>query len=1093
MINDQSTKSLTVNLSILLLLLIAGMGCSDQHSRTSSDSSDDNLTVRFVRPPDDAKPWIYWYWINNHVSREGITRDLQSLANLGVGAVFLGNIYLDNVPVDGDVAMLSDEWRELTEFAIREGDRIGIDIGLFNSPGWSQSGGPWNDESNSMRYLKTFETDVSGGKNIRMQLKTADAYFEDICLLAFPSKSNTIKNANIGITSNRPLADLQHLIDNDTSTIVTFSSSNTVEINLDAQTIQNVRSLMITPSRSSFEMDVKFSAKENGRWKEVRSFRFDRRNAMDQLGFEDYPPVIVSFPKVEASVFRLTFENIKPARQNEFIGLSEITLSSLPQVEYFIEKQLAKMHQTPLPLDDAYRWPIQPEPDLKALCLPVDDIVDITDKLREDGLLEWQAPEGLWTILRVGMTTTGIKNAPASPEAKGLEIDKLNKDALQQHFDGFIGKILGSMPAEERRAFKYVVADSYETGSQNWTDGFDLSFRESFGYDPVPFLPVLTGRVVNSIDESNRFLWDLRRLVADRVAYEYVGGLRELCNKHGLKLWLENYGHWGFPSEFLMYGGQSDMVGGEFWAEGDLGSIEVRAAASAAHTYRKRKVSAESYTAGGSPFLRHPGTFKKRGDWSFTEGVNHVVLSVYNHQPYDSMPGINAWFGSELNRSNTWFDHAKSWIDYQRRCQVMLQEGLYVADIAYFIGEDAPKMTGVTNPPVPKGYSFDYINAEVIKEKLEVKDGKLVLPDGMSYKILILPDQETMRPELLESIKALVADGAVIMGSRPNRSPSLRNYPNDDKRVKSIAQELWGSRPGTQTNNNGKGKILPYSDVGEALKSLGYGPDFYVPGDLPLRWIHRSLAHGDIFFLSNQSDDKITFNGSFRVADKRPELWDALTGKIRPLPVFTQSDGYTVVPLQLEPAGSAFIVFNDEENGNPTPPARTQNFRTFHEHQKIEGAWEVQFENAYLGINKTIRMNDLMDWTGLKDDELKHFSGTATYRNHFALENHNLSEKIYLDIGKANVIANVKVNGKYVGGLWTSPWRIDVTSYVQSGKNTIEIAVTNLWVNQLIADSDRTEPDKKTWTLMESPYTKESPLQPSGLVGPVRLMTTQSY
>ena len=381
-------------------------------------------------------------------------------------------------------------------------------------------------------------------------------------------------------------------------------------------------------------------------------------------------------------------------------------MSGAARLERFVEKQLGKMHPTPLPMWDTYLWPQQAEPDAPQLAVPPGEVVDLSDRLAADGTLRWDVPAGEWVILRTGMTPTGTKNAPASPEGQGLEVDKMNRQAAQTHFDAFIGQLLKRMPASERTAFKHVVADSYEMGSQNWTDGFGELFRERYGYDARRWLPVLTGRIVGSADQSNRFLWDLRRLVADRVAMDYVGGLRDVCHQHGLKLWLENYGHWGFPAEFLQYGGQADHISGEFWATGELGSIELRAASSASHIYGMPITSAEAFT-GGPFFVSTPWSLKRRGDWAVTEGINHFVLHVYIHQPSeDRRPGVNAWFGTEFNRHNTWFESSGTWIEYLRRSHFLLQQGRHVADVAYFIGEDAPKMTGVRQPESARRLRF---------------------------------------------------------------------------------------------------------------------------------------------------------------------------------------------------------------------------------------------------------------------------------------------------------------------------------------------------------------------------------------------------
>ena len=359
------------------------------------------------------------------------------------------------------------------------------------------------------------------------------------------------------------------------------------------------------------------------------------------------------------------------------------------------------------------------------------EVKDLSGLVDTKGVLRWRVPQGRWVVERAMMRPTGTVNSPAPADATGYETDKMSRTHIRAHFDAYLGEILRRIPPEDRKTFKIVVEDSYETGGQNWTDSLVADFRRAYGYDPVPYIPVLSGTVVGSEEQSDRFLWDLRRLVADEVAYQYVGGLREISHEHGLTTWLENYGHWGFPGEFLQYGGQSDEVAGEFWSFGDLGNIENRCASSCAHIYGKPKTWAESFTCGGPDFTQYPGQMKQRGDRFFTEGINATLLHLYIQQPADSVPGVNAWFGNEFNRHNTWFSQFDVFARYLKRCNYMLQQGRYVADVAYFIGEDAPKMTGRQDPALPAGYSFDYVNAEVIRQAF-VMDGKVqfVLPHG---------------------------------------------------------------------------------------------------------------------------------------------------------------------------------------------------------------------------------------------------------------------------------------------------------------------------------------------------------------------------
>ncbi len=606
-----------------------------------------------------------------------------------------------------------------------------------------------------------------------------------------------------------------------------------------------------------------------------------------------------------------------------------------------------------------------------------------------------------------------------------------------------------------------MVLDSYEQGSENWTEGFDLAFRNRYGYDPFPWMPVLTGRIVGSADQSDRFLWDMRRLIADRVAYEYVGGLRDLAKKDGLKIWLENYGHWGFPSEFLMYGGQSPEIGGEFWNEGELGNIECRAASSAAHIYGKQKVYAESYTAAGLHFQRYPALLKKRGDWSYTEGINHVVLSVDISQPWDDkVPGLNAAFGTEFNRNNTWFGYSKAWIDYQRRCMFMLQQGKVVNDVCYFIGEDVPKMTGTRDPEIPDGYSYDYINGEVIMTRARVKDGRIVLPDGMSYSLLVLPQLETMRPELLEKIRDLVEQGANILGPRPSASPSLQNYPEADRKVKELASALWGNADGKkeQFRKVGKGMVMSGVDTRTALARINVPEDFKLPAKVPVLYIHRRIGDMDIYFITNQGDMRLEINPSFRVTGKRPALWDAVNGNIRELPQFSESEGRTTVPIVMEAGQSFFIVF-----GEPAriiePAGGRVNFPVADTLIRVKGPWQISFDKRMRGPAQPVLFERLADWSASKEESIRYYSGTAIYRISFDLPDTGKTRNLMLDLGNVKIMARVKLNGKELGGVWTNPWQLDITAAAKAGKNELEVEVVNLWVNRLIGDSGLPEND----------------------------------
>lgn len=413
----------------------------------------------------------------------------------------------------------------------------------------------------------------------------------------------------------------------------------------------------------------------------------------------------------------------------------------------------------------------------------------------------------------------------------------------------------------------------------------------------------------------------------------------------------------------------------------------------------------------------------------------------------------------------------------------MLRRGLPVNDICYFIGEDVPKMTGARIPEMPDGYSYDYINAEVIMNRLTVKDGRLVLPDGMSYSLLVLPPLEKMRPELLQKIAELVKKGAKVYGPPPSRSPSLQNYPAADLTVKQLVQELWDEAD-IKARKSGKRSVMNNMSLKEALDITGVLPDVRVTESTPVLWIHRKMNDCDIYFITNQSDNRLAFEAAFRVSGMQPELWDPLNGRVRDLKVFTHNGGMTEIPLQLESYGSAFIVFRRSSDSRSEKPMVKTNFPDPVTLLQISTPWEVTFDKTLRGPENRIMMETPEDWTKSRDERIRFYSGSAVYRNSFTLREIPAGENIIIDLGKVGVMAEVKVNGRFAGGVWTSPWTVDITEMVKQGENILEIEVVNNWINRLTGDSMLPEKERITW-LNENPARPGDPLQPSGLMGPV--------
>ncbi|WP_371193799.1 glycosyl hydrolase [Glaciecola sp. SC05] len=924
----------------------------------------DILKANFQQPPEQVKPWVYWYWVSDNISKTGIEKDLAAMQKAGINTALIGIIHLQGK--QGDVKALTEPWWDHVRFAVKKAAEYNIDIGLFNSPGWSQSGGPWVTLDKSMRYLDSTELQVAGPQQLNMTLtdpaEKQHSFFQDVRVLAFKTpifEQDKLTTANSQISITNPITKtvltnqaVDALFDGDRSSTYTLplevinhqrkgpSSAGQLQIDLVHNESFQARTLEIYP-HNSFMTEASLSAKNKlGKFEVIKTFDVQRPRDMAAIGPDHDAPIVVTFPVVDAKHFRLTFKDFNFGRKknpDEPVGFKDIVLSKAYKLERHAEKRLAKVFPNPLPKFDTYQWPLSTKADDSQLLVSANDVVDITKHVK-NGKLIWQAPAGDWTIVRYFMRPTGTENGPSSGPARGPEIDKLSKEIAQFHFDAYIGKFLETTPAEDRTALKYAVVDSYEKGAQNWTDGFAQKFEQRYGYDPIPFLPVYSGRAVNSVEQSERFLWDVRRLVADGVAYEYTAGLKERANKHGLKLWLENYGHWGFPGEFLQYGGQADIVSGEFWASGNLGAIELKAASSAAHIYGQKTVMSESFTSGrDTSFKNHPWNFKKRGDWSFVEGINHTLLHVYIHQAYDDrFPGVNAWFGSEFNRNNTWFDFMGSWLDYIKRANYMMQQGKYVADIMYFIGEDTPKMTGEINPAVPAGYSYDFINAEVILERLTFKNDAYHLPDGMKFKLLVLPNLDTMRPAVLEKIQQLVKQGGAVYGPKPSRSPSLENFQVADQTVQTIGQALWQNIDGEQVTqaNYGKGQVFynntTKAELASVLNKLGTPPDVSgLPEDV--LWSHRSSDTHHIYFIANQSEQSVEITPSFRMNNEygstassshiQPQRWDAVTGEINNIAQFellnTQNNNRRIsTPITLKGLESSFFVFEKHSGSN---------------------------------------------------------------------------------------------------------------------------------------------------------------------------------
>jgi (4-O-methyl)-D-glucuronate---lignin esterase len=770
--------------------------------------------------------------------------------------------------------------------------------------------------------------------------------------------------------------------------------------------------------------------------------------------------------------------------------------------------------------------------------LPLERVLDLTERMQPDGGLVWDPPAGDWTLLRFGSRNTGANTRPAPLPGLGFECDKFDPAALDAHYDAFVGKLLraiGPRPTDRKTGWTMLHIDSWEMGSQNWTANFREEFERRRGYDLLPYLPVMTGRIMASAEISERFLWDLRLTAQELVIENHAGHLKKLGRENGFSLSIEPYDM--NPTSDMVLGGVADVPMCEFWSKGygfdsDFTLFE---SASVAHTQGKPIVAAEAFTADASEAWRlYPANMKNQGDWALCAGVNRFVFHRFAHQRWpDRRPGMTMGpYGVHWDRTQTWWPLASAYHRYLARCQFMLRQGAAVADICYLIPEGAPH---VFRPPVSafkgelrdrRGYNFDGCAPETLLANASVQDGRIIFSGGAEYTLLVLPSFATMTPRLLRKIKELAESGATVAGPPPRKSPSLSAYPQCDEEVRAIATELWGGLKIPAMVNKcraGKGNIVwggnmesrggrpaatelaeggvppknldqavatvpelypDYEATAQVLSDMGLPPDFTADG--PVRYTHRRTAEADIYFIANQSAGRLDATCAFRVVGRQPQLWDPVTGEIRALPLVAKTGKRTLIPLRFESHQSFFVIFrshSDKIEGD-------KNYADVSSVATINGAWDVTFDPS-LGGPESAAFADLLDWSRHPDPEIKYYSGIATYKKRFDLPHaFSTGAPILLDLGEVHSMARVRVNGHDLGILWCAPWRVDITDVAQARNNRLEIEIANLWPNRLIGDSDLPADQRIAWTTW-SPYQPDSPLLPSGLLGPVRIMTSE--
>jgi hypothetical protein len=1027
--------------ALALIGLAFGLGLPDP-------VAPDSLAENFAHPPESARPWVYWMWMDGNLTREGITADLEAMKAAGLGGVIICEV---NVGVPrGPVEFMSPEWRRLFAHVVREAERLGLQITLNAGPGWTGSGGPWVKPEQSMQHIVAASVDVVGPMRFDAALprpKRRPAYFGDGGLPPAIQKATNDFYADVAVLA------------------------------------------FPTPAEGGAIAAIDEKA------------LYIREPYSSKKGIRPFLPSPADFPVLPAG------SAIDPARS-----------------------------------------------------------IDLSVRLSADGRLAWDVPEGRWTIMRFGRTATGANTRPAPVPGLGLECDKLDKAALDAQYDAFIGALLreiGPRRTDGKAGWTMLHIDSWEMGSQNWTGAFREEFGRRRGYDPLRYLPAIAGRAVESAEISERFLWDLRRTVQELIVENHARYLGELGRRDGFGLSIEPYDM--NPLADMTLGTAADVPMGEFWLYGFHTAHSVIEAAGLAHTNGKRIMAAESFTSGSEEaWQAYPGSVKPLGDWALAAGVNRIVVHRYQHQASLGLkPGMTMGpYGVHWERTQTWWDMVPAFHMYLARSQQLLRQGLPVADVCYLVAEGAPHVFRAPasalrgDPPDRLGYSFDACAPETLMAAASVKDGRIAFPDGMSYRVLVLPERDTMTPALLRKVRDLAAAGATVIGPPPRKSPALSGYPGCDAEVKALAGELWGNLDGGRVTECafGRGRVIwvrggmgpgPNGTLAPRVKSGGessgkvwtvgpppisepeqYGDFAVVAGvlermsvpldfasGLPLRYIHRRDGGTDIYFLANPEDRAIETSGVFRVGGKRPELWDPVTGARRALPQFSSAGGLTTVPLRFEPNQSFFVVFREPAAPPPAGSAAALNFCSREEAAPLTGSWDVSFDPKWGGPEK-ITFDALVDWSLRPEPGIRYYSGQATYRKTFDLPRGFANEsphRLFLDLGRVNNIARVSLNGRDLGVVWCDPWRVDITGVLKPAGNLLEIQVANLWPNRLIGD-EQEPPDAEyakggnlarwpDWLLKGAPrpssgrltfatwkhFAKDSPLLPSGLLGPVTI------
>jgi alpha-L-rhamnosidase len=1097
----------------------------------STPALADALSEGFQNPPNSARPRVWWHWMNGNITEDGIAKDLDWMQRVGIGGLqnFDANLQTPQI-VDKRLVYMDEDWKKAFKFTAAEAERRGLELAIAASPGWSETGGPWVPPEDGLKKLVWSETTLPGGKRFKGVLAAPPSetgpfgnarksggvgdtlggvrqlpewkHYGDVAVLAFPISQATALPTPKASDLAGQVVDLTLAQDGDLESSIEVPRKDADPVvALDYGTPQTIRSASIfLPGGAAMFIGAiakpHLEASDDGKsWRKIADLPIH------------LVPTSISFDAVTARHFRVVFAPSRVGLGGLSAPEAGLDLNLLAGLGASMRKpiRLGDLRLSSEARIDRYeaKAGFELEPDYYALSKDVSEsagvdpakVIDITDKMKPDGSLDWRPPKGSnWRVLRLGHSLLGTTNHPAPPEATGLEVDKFDGAAVRRYIETYLGMYRDAAGADMvgGKGVRAILTDSIEVGAANWTPKMVEQFKKLRGYDPLPFMPALTGTIVGSREQSDKFLYDYRRTLADLMASEHYGTVANVAKAQGLIVYgeaLEN----GRPSlgDDMSMRRFADVPMSAMWThkreEGPRPShvADMRGAASVAHIYGQNLVAAESMTSAMAPWAHPPKFLKRIIDLEFVNGVNRPVVHTSVHQPRDDkFPGLTLFiFGQYFNRHDAWADMAKPWVDYLSRNSYMLQQGRNAADVAYYYGEEAPLTSLMDTQQLqdaPKNYAYDFVSNDALFDALSNDGNELVAKGGARYKALYLGgSSHKMTLKTLKQIAVLVEGGATIIGRPPEGSPSLNDNPAE---YRALLTTLWGGDGALQV---GKGRVIFTRNIEAALAAFGVTPQFHysgAPTDALIPFVQRKLADGDSFFLVNQKDRTETIEARFRVTGKAPEIWRAETGKAEAVG-YRIENGETIVPLTLGPDESLHVVFRKAATAESlaikkvVPTAVAQ----------LDGAWNIAFQKNR-GAPSAATLPTLTPLNENADSGIRHFSGIATYSKEFAAPTGwRGGQPLWIDLGEVSEMAEVFVNGKSAGAVWHAPYQLDIGTLAKSGKNSIEIRVANLWINRLIGDAGLPEDQRITWAAGPS-YGKDAKLRPSGLMGPVTLL-----